>query len=84
MNENLKIFGIILLLSAMVSSALIFTVKHYEKTYKVKITFCDDRPPILTTVMDIDTPSRHSISNYRRGVPEYEGYMNVCDIKVVN
>lgn len=84
MNENLKIFGIILLLSAIVSSTLIFTVKHYEKTYKVKITFCDDRLPIIITVVDIGTPSRYSISNHRRGVPEYEGYLNVCDVKVVN
>lgn len=84
MNENLKIAGVILILSAIVSVGLFFTIKHYEKTYKVEITFCDGRPPIVTTVVDINTPSRHRISNIKRAVPEYKGYLNVCDIKVVN
>jgi hypothetical protein len=84
MNENLKIVAIIISLSAMVSVGLIFTLKNYEKTYKVEITFCDSRPPIVTTVMDITTPSRYRISNLKRAVPEYKGYLNVCDVKVVN
>jgi len=84
MNENLKIAGVILILSTIVSFGLIFTIKHYEKTYKVEITFCDGRPPIVTTVVDVKTPSRHRINNLKRAVPEYKGYLNVCDIKVVN
>ena len=83
MNENLKIFAIIIILSGMVSVGLVFTLKHYEKTYKVEITFCDGRPPIVTTVMDINRPSRHRINNLKRAVPEYKGYLNVCDVKVV-
>jgi len=84
MYENLKIAGIILLLSAAVSSVMILTLKHYEKTYKVEITFCDGRSPIVTTVKDLGEPSRYSIENYKRGVPEYKGYLNVCDVKIVN
>jgi hypothetical protein len=84
MYENLKIAGIILLLSATVSSVMILTLKHYEKTYKVEITFCDGRSPIVTTVKDLGEPSRYSIENYKRGVPEYKGYLNVCDVKIVN
>jgi hypothetical protein len=86
MNENLKIIGIIVIiviLSAILSFGLFFTIKHYEKTYKVEITFCDGRPPIVTTVKDLGEPSRYSIENYKRGVPEYKGYLNVCDVKVV-
>ena len=84
MNKNLKIAAIIISLSGMFSAGLIFTLKHYEKNYKVEIAFCDGRPPIVTTVKDLGEPSRYSIENYKRGVPEYKGYLNVCDVKIVN
>jgi hypothetical protein len=84
MNENLKIFGIILLLSTIVSVGMISIHKSCKETYKVKITFCDGRQPIVTTVETIKEPSRYSIINDKRAVPEYKGYLNVCDVKVIN
>ena len=84
MNMNMKVFFVIIGLSVLVSAGLIFTFKEFEKQYKVKIEFCDGRPPVTTMVMSIEEPSRHSIRNYKRGVPEYEDYLNVCDVKVVN
>jgi hypothetical protein len=83
MSENIKIAVIIVILSGMVSAGLVFTIKHYEKSYKVEITFCDGRPSIVTTVKDIGEPSRYSIENYKKGVPEYKGYINVCDVKLI-
>ena len=83
MNENLKVGGIIIALSVAVSVGLGLTIKHYEKPYKVQIEFCDGRPSIITNVKAIKEPSRYSINNMNKGVPSYEGYLNVCDVKVV-
>lgn len=83
MNENLKVAGVILTLSVIVSVLLGLTIKHYEKPYKVQIEFCDGRPSVTTNVKAIKEPSRYSISNMNKGVPSYEGYLNVCDVKVV-
>ena len=44
MNENLKVAGVIIILSVIVSVGLTLTIKHYEKPYKVQIEFCDGRP----------------------------------------
>ena len=84
MNMNMKVFFVIIGLSVLVSAGLVFTFKEFEKPYKVKIEFCDGRPPVTTTVMTIGEPSRHSIINTNRATPEYRGYLNVCDVKVVN
>lgn len=84
MNENLKVAGVIIILSVIVSVGLTLTIKHYEKPYKVQIEFCDGRPSIVTSVKSIKVPSRYSINNLNKGVPSYEGYLNVCDVKVVN
>ena len=83
MSENLKVTGVILILSLIVSAGLNLTVRYYEKPYKVQIKFCDGRPPVTANVKALKEPSRYSISNMNKGVPSYEGHLNVCDVKVV-
>ena len=54
--------------------------------YTVQLTFCDKRPPVTITVTHSEEPSTHDIHTYgyQYSVPEYEGYLNVCSIKVLN
>ena len=77
---------VILIILASVTTFVItisLLINHFEKPYKVRIEFCDDRIPITTTVEALKEPSRYSISNINKGVPSYEGYLNVCDVTVV-
>ena len=59
---------------------------HFEalKTYRVEVTFCDSRPPIVIYVEQDSKPMLSNICTYKEAVPKYEGYLNVCSIKVLN
>ena len=51
--------------------------------YKVQLTFCDERKPIVIVVSSFYYPSNGNIETFRTAVPKYEGYLNVCDVKVL-
>ena len=80
---NMKAFLTIVALSILASASLVFAIRYNQKSYKIEIQFCDDRPSVITTVKSIKEPSRYIISNINKGVPSYEGYLNVCDVKVL-
>ena len=80
----MKIHLVVIFSIVLAATVLFLTIKHYEKTYKVEIEFCDGRPSVITTVKSTYVPSRTDINNIKRAVPEYKGYLNVCDLKVVN
>ncbi len=56
--------------------------------YKIKITFCDGRPPVITTVGGFIRPTNADIINEDTGVPYYQDgiykYMNVCNIENIS
>ena len=79
----MKAFLTIVALSILASASLVFAIRYNQKSYKVEIQFCDDRPSVITTVKSLKEPSRYIISNINKGVPSYEGYLNVCDVKVL-
>lgn len=79
----MKAFLAIVALSILASASLVFAIRYNQKSYKVEIQFCDDRPSVITTVKSLKEPSRYIISNINKGVPSYEGYLNVCDVKVL-
>ena len=79
----MKAFLTIVALSILASASLVFAIRYNQKSYKIEIQFCDDRPSVITTVKSIKEPSRYIISNINKGVPSYEGYLNVCDVKVL-
>ena len=79
----MKAFLTIVALSILASASLVFAIRYNQKSYKVEIQFCDDRPSVITTVKSIKEPSRYIICNINKGVPSYEGYLNVCDVKVL-
>jgi hypothetical protein len=80
---NMKAFLAIVALSILTSVGIVFAIRCNQKSYKVEIQFCDDRPSVITTVKSLKEPSRYIISNINKGVPSYEGYLNVCDVKVL-
>lgn len=53
------------------------------KTYLVEITFCDNRSPIRIIVKYSVPPNSRYIENYKKGVPIYRGYLNVCDVRTI-
>ena len=59
---------------------IIFVSQHY---YLVKVTFCDSRKPVIIRVVQIFPPDNKDIENYHLASPEYEGYLNVCDVKTL-
>lgn len=51
--------------------------------YKVEITYCDARAKDTVNIISPVEPTNDHISNYKRAVPEFQGYLNVCNIKVI-
>jgi hypothetical protein len=51
--------------------------------YTVKLTYCDNRKPDTITVTEYSEPGKWEINNYKRAVPEWRNYLNVCDLKVI-
>jgi hypothetical protein len=48
----------------------------------VKLTFCDGRPPVYCQKrMDDIGDISYLIDNYKRAVPEYNGFLNVCKVE---
>ena len=73
---------LILLFAAMLPSCV--ERENYNNTYKVKITFCDTRPPDTILIVQSYPPKNNQIYTYKRAVPEWKNYLNVCDLKVLS
>lgn len=54
------------------------------KRYEVEITYCDKREADTIIVDDFDKPSNSEISTYKQAVPEWNGRLNVCNIRVLS
>lgn len=60
-----------------------FLVKSTTHQYLVELSFCDNRAPIKVIITDHSYPRNRCINNYENAVPEYKGYLNVCNINVI-
>ena len=54
------------------------------KRYEVEITYCDKREADTILVDSFKKPSNIEISTYKQAVPEWNGRLNVCNIKVLS
>jgi hypothetical protein len=54
-----------------------------KKAYQIEITYCDNRPKDTVNVMDYTSPNKFQVQTYKQAVPQYKGYLNVCDIKTL-
>lgn len=91
----------ILLVLLLVSVIFLTTLScgGHSKKYDIKLTFCDGREPVYTTVEMSHKPSNQDISTYKQGAPVFtysnctcsddarnntgEKYINVCELEVV-
>jgi hypothetical protein len=55
-----------------------------SKQYAVEITFCDHRPKRVVYITSTSEPSRFDIDTHRSAVPKFRGYLNVCEVRVLN
>ena len=59
-----------------------------KSEYKIKITFCDTRPPVFTTITEKTgfRPSNYDIKGVNRVYKGNDDYLhiNVCSIEVIN
>jgi hypothetical protein len=68
----------------LVLIAVFFVSCNVEsKMYKVEVTFCDNRPKKIVTINSFHEPSNADILTYKKAVPEWENYLNVCEIRVI-
>lgn len=56
-----------------------------QVAHKVKITYCDGRPPEIGIVYTYDEypVDNYDIYNYNTAVPEIGKYLNVCNVEEV-
>lgn len=80
--NNIKEFIIIVLVLILFGLFVCF-LEGGVKNYLVEIIFCDNRPPIRITVRSSVPPNSRHIENYNKSVPTYRGYLNVCDLQII-
>lgn len=81
--QEIIVFVSIILLAASVVFGNIYYRKCHLNKYEVEITFCDSRPKKIVIIEEVEEPNYGYISTYKRAVPEYYNYINVCDVKVL-
>ncbi len=52
-------------------------------TYRVVITYCNDRSKDTVLVYSKTYPYNGLIETYRQAVPKWNGYLNVCNIETL-
>lgn len=80
MRDLIILFAIIIACSI---GAMYLNNMSPNKSYKIKISFCDSRKPIITSINSYREPNNMEILNYKMAVPTYNQYMNVCNIEVI-
>ena len=66
-----------------ITAAIAVVIEKNENTYKCRLSFCDTRPPVIVYVRSNFPPCNSQIETYRIAVPKYNGYLNVCNIEVI-
>jgi len=83
------IFRFLIATICVVAVGRVIWVIHKEyslpvKTYQVKITYCDSRPPKIIECELRHYPTNESIQSDRNHpIPRFAGELNVCAIEVV-
>jgi hypothetical protein len=77
------IFQLLVRIGLILFFLFCIAVALYPETYKVELTFCDGRQKKIILVESSFPPSNNSIDTYKRAVPEFNGYLNVCEIRVI-
>lgn len=55
-----------------------------KHTYQVKIEFCDNREPVIADITwQGEAPTRKDIRTYHEAVPNFSGFMNVCNVETL-
>ena len=78
----MKTFITIILFFGFIVTILV-VIEQNENTYKCRLSFCDTRPPVIIYVRSVFPPSNSEIETFRIAVPKYNGYLNVCNIEVI-
>lgn len=54
------------------------------KEYTVEVSYCDGREKDTIIIEScLGEPDNGSIDNYKTAVPEFAGYMNVCNVRTI-
>lgn len=72
-----------LIITSLLSSFAIISSCQLKR-YKVEITYCDQRGKDTIFVDDYQKPSNNQISTYKKAVPEWNGRLNVCNLKILS
>lgn len=67
----------------IIASFLGLLVQSQNEDYIVELSFCDNRAPVRVIVTSQYYPTNSLIETYNQAVPNYKGYLNVCNIKVI-
>ena len=70
--------------ASLLLAAVLLSSCGEPKTYQVEITYCDSRPKDTINYRCGVPPNNSDIYTYKVAVPEWNGKLNVCNIRVLN
>jgi hypothetical protein len=75
--------NILLILVALFAAFAVYN-EETKPNKQVKVTFCNDRPSIIVPLKThYSGDISYYIDNNRVGVPQWNGYLNVCRLEVI-
>lgn len=70
--------------ASLLLAAVLFIGCEETKTYQVEVTYCDSRPKDTIIYRSYHCPTNSDIYTYKVAVPNWNGQLNVCNVRVVN
>lgn len=90
MSSEKKNLIILIVFSLIVASFLTFIsidknkqIEADKRLYSVEITYCDGRAKDTVNIISPVEPTNVHIDNYKRAVPQFYGYLNVCNVRAI-